>query len=63
VIDTAHNAYEISLAEDVIRSAMHPADQFEAFAKLHGKEGMSVRHQQTQNPIGLGHSGQICRGT
>ena len=31
VVDTAHDAFEISLAENAIRSAMHPADQFEAF--------------------------------
>jgi ParB family chromosome partitioning protein len=42
VLDTAHNAHEISLAENVIRSAMHPADQFEAFAKLHREEGMAA---------------------
>jgi ParB family transcriptional regulator, chromosome partitioning protein len=42
VIDTAHNPQEISLAENVIRSAMHPADQFEAFAKLHNEEGMAA---------------------
>jgi ParB family transcriptional regulator, chromosome partitioning protein len=27
ILDTEHNAHEISLAENVIRSAMHPADQ------------------------------------
>jgi ParB family chromosome partitioning protein len=42
ILDTAHNAHEISLAENVIRSAMHPADQFEAFAKLHHEEGMAA---------------------
>jgi ParB family chromosome partitioning protein len=42
VLDTEHNAFEISLAENVIRSNMHPADQFEAFAKLHDEEGMSA---------------------
>jgi ParB family transcriptional regulator, chromosome partitioning protein len=42
VLDTEHNAFEISLAENVIRSNMHPADQFEAFAKLHNEEGMSA---------------------
>ena len=42
VIDTAHNALEISLAENAIRSAMHPADQFEAFFKLHAEEGLSA---------------------
>lgn len=42
ILDTAHNAHEISLAENVIRSSMHPADQFEAFAKLHREEGMAA---------------------
>jgi ParB family chromosome partitioning protein len=42
VLDTEHNAYEISLAENAIRSAMHPADQFEAFFKLHTEHGMSA---------------------
>jgi ParB family chromosome partitioning protein len=42
ILDTEHNAHEISLAENVIRSAMHPADQFEAFAKLHHEEGMAA---------------------
>src|SRR6202043_56801 len=42
ILDTAHNAHEISLAENVVRSAMHPADQFEAFSKLHNEEGMSA---------------------
>jgi ParB family chromosome partitioning protein len=30
----AENAAEISLAENIVRQAMHPADQFEAFAAL-----------------------------
>ncbi|MGY4299214.1 ParB-like chromosome segregation protein Spo0J [Bradyrhizobium sp. i1.4.4] len=42
ILDTAHNAHEISLAENVIRSTMHPADQFEAFARLHREEGMAA---------------------
>ena len=42
ILDTSHNAHEISLAENVIRSNMHPADQFEAFAKLHREEGMAA---------------------
>jgi ParB family chromosome partitioning protein len=42
ILDTAHNAHEISLAENVIRSAMHPAEQFEAFAKLHNEESMAA---------------------
>lgn len=35
VLDTEHDAHEISLTENVIRSAVHPADEFEAFALLH----------------------------
>jgi ParB family chromosome partitioning protein len=42
ILDTAHNAHEISLAENVIRSSMHPADQLDAFAKLHRDEGMAA---------------------
>ncbi|WP_156944187.1 chromosome partitioning protein ParB [Bradyrhizobium sp. Ec3.3] len=42
VVDTEHNAAEISLAENTIRSNMHPADEFEAFAELNQKEGMSA---------------------
>jgi ParB family chromosome partitioning protein len=42
ILDTEHSATEISLAENAIRSDMHPADQYEAFAKLHGKEGQSA---------------------
>jgi ParB family transcriptional regulator, chromosome partitioning protein len=42
ILDIEHSATEISLAENAIRSDMHPADQYEAFAKLHGEEGMSA---------------------
>ena len=34
VIDDAEDAAELSLAENVVRAAMHPADEFEAFAAL-----------------------------
>jgi ParB family chromosome partitioning protein len=34
-IITDENAGEVSLAENVMRTDMHPADQFEEFAKLH----------------------------
>jgi ParB family transcriptional regulator, chromosome partitioning protein len=40
VVDTEHSAEEVSLAENTIRSDMHPADQYEAFAKLHDEQGM-----------------------
>ncbi|MGY8666179.1 ParB N-terminal domain-containing protein [Bradyrhizobium sp. UFLA05-109] len=42
ILDTEHNATEISLAENAIRSNMHPADEYEAFAELHMEQGMSV---------------------
>lgn len=42
VVDTAQDAYEISLAENAIRSPMHPADQFEAFHALHTEKGASA---------------------
>ncbi len=42
VLDAEHNATEISLAENAIRTDMHPADQYEAFAKLHAEDGMSA---------------------
>jgi len=42
VLDTEHDAHEISLAENVIRSSMHPADEFEAFALLHDEKGMAA---------------------
>src|SRR3984957_1783449 len=41
-LDTEHNGTEISLAENAIRCDMHPADQYEAFAKLHGQDGMAA---------------------
>jgi ParB family transcriptional regulator, chromosome partitioning protein len=42
VVETAQDAFEISLAENAIRSPMHPADQFEAFHALHTGKGMSA---------------------
>lgn len=42
VVETAHDAFEISLAENAIRSPMHPADQFEAFHALHTEKGLSA---------------------
>lgn len=36
----AGSAEEVSLAENVFQCPMHPADQYEAFAKLHNEQGM-----------------------
>lgn len=42
LIDTANDAYEISLDENITRFAMHPADQFEAFQRLVEERGFGV---------------------
>jgi ParB family transcriptional regulator, chromosome partitioning protein len=42
MVDTEHSAEEVSLAENTIRSDMHPADQYEAFAKLHNEQGLAA---------------------
>lgn len=42
ILDIEHNATEISLAENAIRSNMHPADEYEAFAELHHEQGMGT---------------------
>jgi ParB family chromosome partitioning protein len=39
VIDTANDPFEISLDENVTRTAMHPADQYEAFRELAANRG------------------------
>ena len=42
MVETELDAQEISLDENVTRSAMHPADQFEAFRDLHERKGWSA---------------------
>jgi ParB family chromosome partitioning protein len=39
---TAFSGEEVSLAENIFQAPMHPADQYEAFAKLHTQEGQSA---------------------
>jgi len=39
LVDATHDPLELSLDENVTRSAMHPADQFEAFARLSAEQG------------------------
>jgi ParB family transcriptional regulator, chromosome partitioning protein len=41
-VDTANDAFEISLDENVTRENMHPADQFEAFKKLAEERGLGA---------------------
>jgi ParB family chromosome partitioning protein len=42
VVDLANDPHEISLDENVTRSDMHPADQFEAFRRLAEERGLSA---------------------
>ncbi len=42
IVKEASNPTEISLAENFHQLPMHPADQYEAFAKLHAEQGQSV---------------------
>ncbi|MCP2216086.1 ParB family chromosome partitioning protein [Bradyrhizobium elkanii] len=42
VVDTANDAHEISLDENVTREKMHPADEFEAFRKLSDERGLGA---------------------
>lgn len=42
VVDLANDPHEISLDENVTRTEMHPADQFEAFKKLADERGLSA---------------------
>lgn len=48
LIDTANDAYEISLDENVTRFAMHPADQFEAFRRLVEERGFGVEEVRAE---------------
>jgi ParB family chromosome partitioning protein len=42
VLDRNNDPHEISLDENVTRSAMHPADQFEAFRRVAEERGLSA---------------------
>ncbi|MGH6957329.1 MAG: ParB/RepB/Spo0J family partition protein, partial [Caulobacteraceae bacterium] len=42
VVDITNDPHEISLDENVTRSGMHPADQFEAFNRLAQERGLSA---------------------
>jgi ParB family transcriptional regulator, chromosome partitioning protein len=42
LVRTDGRGAEISLAENVVRTAMHPADQFEAFARLTREQGLGL---------------------
>lgn len=57
VVDTVNDPFEISLDENVSRSDMHPADQFEAFRDLNERKGWGAEEIGAR----FGVSAQIVR--
>jgi len=57
VVDLANDPHEISLDENVTRSGMHPADQFEAFRRLADERGLSAEEIGAR----FGVSAQVVR--
>jgi ParB family chromosome partitioning protein len=57
VVDLANDPHEISLDENVTRSGMHPADQFEAFRRLSEERGLSAEEIGAR----FGVSAQVVR--
>jgi ParB family chromosome partitioning protein len=57
VVDLANDPHEISLDENVTRSGMHPADQFEAFRRLAEERGLSAEEIGAR----FGVSAQVVR--
>ncbi|WP_374452896.1 ParB/RepB/Spo0J family partition protein [Phenylobacterium sp.] len=52
MVETELDAQEISLDENVTRSAMHAADQFEAFRELHERKGWSAEEIAARFGVG-----------
>ncbi|MCX7586133.1 ParB/RepB/Spo0J family partition protein [Phenylobacterium sp. 58.2.17] len=57
VVDVDHDPHEISLDENVTRTAMHPADQFEAFSRLAEERGLGAEEIGAR----FGVSAQVVR--
>ena len=57
VVDLTNDPHEISLDENVTRSGMHPADQFEAFRRLSEERGLSAEEVAAR----FGISAQVVR--
>ncbi len=57
VVELANDPHEISLDENVTRTDMHPADQFEAFKKLAEDRGLSAEEIAAR----FGVSAQVVR--
>lgn len=52
VVDLSNDPHEISLDENVTRTGMHPADQFEAFRRLAEERGLSAEEIGARFGIG-----------
>jgi ParB family chromosome partitioning protein len=52
---TKAEAVEMSTAENVVRVAMHPADEFEAYAAMLGKRGKTVEEVATRFGVSARH--------
>ncbi len=57
VVDLSHDPHEISLDENVTRTGLHPADQFEAFRRLAEERGLSAEEIGAR----FGVSAQVVR--
>jgi len=57
VVDLSNDPHEISLDENVTRTGMHPADQFEAFRRLAEERGLSAEEIAAR----FGVSAQVVR--
>ncbi|MEW5684642.1 MAG: ParB N-terminal domain-containing protein [Pseudomonadota bacterium] len=57
VVDLSHDPHEISLDENITRTGLHPADQFEAFARLATERGLSAEEIGAR----FGVSAQVVR--
>lgn len=57
VVDLSNDPHEISLDENVTRTGMHPADQFEAFRRLAEERGLSAEEIGAR----FGVSAQVVR--
>lgn len=57
VVDLSNDPHEISLDENVTRTGMHPADQFEAFRRLADERGLSAEEIGAR----FGVSAQVVR--
>ena len=58
VVDLTNDPHEISLDENVTRTGLHPADEFEAFRRLSENRGLSAEEIGPQVRLA---GGAVCR--